>query len=267
MHNGQNICWRQNENPNNAGTWFRLQKRCCQIYRKKWKLDSIKAICKRIDMWGLAANRKPGSRRPKTAQTVENVECVAELISSQEDKPATIESTRIIVKELKVSERSVRQMAKEDLGLSPFHRIAAQVISDATKQKQLVRCRQPSRRLTVEDVKRVFFNDEKVFYTNPPINSQNDRVWSQGKKSDVVASRLLVQRAKFAPHIMVSAGVSFERKGRLHFVEEKAKIKPTVTLTICCRSWETLLYSSRMVHWHMGRWERKSGLANIGLHC
>jgi len=63
-----------------------------------------------------------------------------------------------------------------------------------------------------------------VFYTNPPINSQNDPVWSQGKKSNVVASRLLVQRAKFAPHIMVSAGVFFEGKGRLHFVEEKAKI-------------------------------------------
>jgi len=40
-----------------------------------------------------------------------------------------------------------------------------------------------------------------------------------------VASWLLVQRAKFVPHVMVSAGVSFEGKGRLHFVEEKAKIK------------------------------------------
>jgi len=42
-------------------------------------------------------------------------------------------------------------------------------------------------------------------YTNPPINSQNDQVWSQGKKFDEVASHLLVQRAKFASHIMVSA--------------------------------------------------------------
>ena len=35
---------------------------------------------------------------------------------------------------------------------------------------------------------------------------------------------MLVHRAKFAPHIMVSAGVSFKGKGLLHFVEEKAKI-------------------------------------------
>jgi len=40
----------------------------------------------------------------------------------------------------------------------------------------------------------------------------------------MVASRLLVQRAKFALHSMVSAGVFCERKERLHFVEEKAKI-------------------------------------------
>jgi len=53
------------------------------------------------------------------------------------------------------------------------------------------------------------------FNTNPPINSQNDRGWSQGKKSDVMASRLLVQRTKFAPHIMVSAGVPFEENSRL----------------------------------------------------
>jgi len=49
------------------------------------------------------------------------------------------------------------------------------------------------------------------------------------KKSDVVASRLLDQHDKFAPHIMVSAGVSFEGKGRLHFIEEKAKINANYT--------------------------------------
>jgi len=38
----------------------------------------------------------------------------------------------------------------------------------------------------------------------------------------MVTNRLLVQRAKFAPHIMVAAGVSFEVKGQLHFVKEKA---------------------------------------------
>ena len=69
---------------------------------------------------------------------------------------------------------------------------------------------------------RVFFTDEKLFYTNPPVNTQNDRVWSAGRKRDVSPSRLLIERAKFAPR--VSAGVCLEGKGRLHFVQEKSKV-------------------------------------------
>ena len=38
------------------------------------------------------------------------------------------------------------------------------------------------------------------------------------------SSRLLVKREKFAKHVMVSAGVCFGGKGRLHFVDEKAKV-------------------------------------------
>jgi hypothetical protein len=73
-------------------------------------------------------------------------------------------------------------------------------------------------------MKRVFFTDEKNFYLNPPVSNQNNRVWSTGKKADVRPDRLLVQRAKFAPHVMVSAGVCWGGKGRLHFVDEKAKV-------------------------------------------
>jgi hypothetical protein len=32
------------------------------------------------------------------------------------------------------------------------------------------------------------------------------------------------EKAKFSPHIMVSAGVSYEVKGRLHSIDEKAKV-------------------------------------------
>ena len=70
----------------------------------------------------------------------------------------------------------------------------------------------------------MFFTDEKIFYFNPPVNSQNDRVWSRSRKRDVDPRRLLVQRAKFSPQVMVSAGVCFGGKGRLHFVPEKVKV-------------------------------------------
>ena len=78
--------------------------------------------------------------------------------------------------------------------------------------------------MKVRDAKRVFFTDEKNFYLNPPVTNQNNRVWSSGKKTDVDPSRLLVEREKFAQHVMVSAGVCFGGKGRLHFVDKEAKV-------------------------------------------
>jgi len=48
---------------------------------KNWKLCSVKAICKRVDERGSATEQKPGSDRPKTARTEENVTYFKLLIS------------------------------------------------------------------------------------------------------------------------------------------------------------------------------------------
>jgi len=56
-------------------------------------------------------------------------------------------------------------------------------------------------------VKKVFFSDEKNSYLNPPVIRQNDCVWSRGKKRHIDEHRLVVERSKFAKHVMVSAGV------------------------------------------------------------
>src|SRR6218665_3973532 len=64
---------------------------------------------------------------------------------------------------------------------------------------------------------------------DPPIRKQNNHIWSSGKKADVRPDCLIVEHEKFAPHGMVShgmvsVGVCFGGKGRLHFVDEKAKV-------------------------------------------
>jgi len=112
-----------------------------------------------------------------------------------------------------------------------FKRVPAQVISEATRLKRLARSRQLSRRITVEKAKRVFFTDEKLFYIDPPVSKQNSRVWAAGRKRDVNPQRLLVERAKFSPSVMVSAGVCYGGKGRLHFVADKAKINADYYMT------------------------------------
>lgn len=136
-----------------------------------------------------------------------------------------------MAREIGISEASVRRIAKSDLNLSSFKRTPVQVINDATKLKRLIRSRSLLRRLTVEKTKRVFFTDEKIFYINPPVNNQNNRIWSAGRKRGVNPQRLLVQRAKFSPHVMVSAGVSYAGKGRIHFVADKTKINADYYVT------------------------------------
>lgn len=198
---------------------------------KKWSTAQIHRICKKVDDTGSALWRKPGSGRPKTARTAVNIDAVRELICSQEDKPGTSLSTRQIAGQIGVSHPSVLNIANKDLGLTCFKRVPVQVITDATQEKRLTRCTQLLDRMTERNFKRILFTDEKIFYISPPVNSQNNRVWSSGRKRDIRPERLLVQRAKFSHHVMVSAGVCYGGKSRLHFVDEKAKVNAEYYVT------------------------------------
>lgn len=192
--------------------------------QKQWKLETVKAVCRKFKQTGSAISRKIGSGRPKTARCAENIHAVSKLICSQEGEPGTSKSTREIAREVGISPASVRRVAKKDLGLRCFKRTPVQIINESTRHKRLERSKALLRRLSVPRSKRVFFTDEKVFYLDPPVNTQNNRVWAASRKSDVAAERLLMQSAKFSQRIMVSAGVCYGGKGRLHFIPEKAKI-------------------------------------------
>jgi transposase len=182
----------------------------------------LKKICKRVDSGRSAIERKKGSGRPRTARTADNIEQVELLICSQGEKPGTHSSTREIAANLGICHASVYNIAKNDLGLSSFKRIPGQVLTDATREKRLTRSKQLLRRYTVPQTKNIFFTDEKAFYLDPPVN--RGQLWSAGRKKDVDPQRLIKQRAKFSRSVMVSAGVCYSGKGRLHFVDERAKV-------------------------------------------
>ena len=67
---------------------------------------------------------------------------------------------------------------------------------------------------------------------------------------------ILVKRAKFSPHVMVSSGVCFGGKGRLHFVPEKVKVNADFYVNYllpklfkdCERLLPNNFYFSKMVH-------------------
>ena len=87
---------------------------------KQWRLDTVKAICKRYRENGSAVNRKVGSGRQISARCQENIEAVRELICSQESQPGTSKSTREISQQIGISQGSVRNIAKKDFAAQLF---------------------------------------------------------------------------------------------------------------------------------------------------
>jgi len=101
----------------------------CKAYpEKSWNLSTVSNICKRVDERGSAIERKVGSGRPKSARTDANINAVRELLCSQEAKPGTGMSTRQVALKLRISRKSVQNIAKKDLSFKSFKR----VISNAT---------------------------------------------------------------------------------------------------------------------------------------
>ena len=129
---------------------------------KQWSLTTLKRLCRQINENESIIERKKGSGRPKSVRTTENISKVHELICSQEDRPGTSKSTREIARAVGISEGSVRNIAKSDIGLSSFKRTPVQVINEATRQKRLTRSKSLLRRLTVQKSKQKSKSESEV---------------------------------------------------------------------------------------------------------
>jgi len=95
---------------------------------KQWNMQSVKNNRKHVDQQASATQWKPGSGRPQSTRTADNIESIADLLCSQQDQPRTSKGTRCVASDLNISERSVWRIAKHDLSLSAFRRMPAQVI-------------------------------------------------------------------------------------------------------------------------------------------
>ena len=109
----------------------------CKAYpEKSWNLSTVSNTCKPVDERGSAIERKVDSDRPKSARTDANSNAVRELLCSQEDKPGTGMRIRQVALKLRISRKSVQNIAKKDLSYKSFKPVAAQVISNATMTKR-----------------------------------------------------------------------------------------------------------------------------------
>ena len=86
------------------------------------------------------------------------------------------------------------------------------------RSNRKTRCRLLLNRFTAEKVKNIIFSDEKDFTLEVARNRQNDRVYGK-RKRDIAPNRLYHETSRFTKNIMVSAGVSWKGKNRIHFID------------------------------------------------
>jgi len=72
-----------------------------EFSNKKWSKRGVEDFQKRLRTMG-SIERAPGSGRPCTTHTAENVDTVGDLVQSQENQPQTHLSTRQISRELRI---------------------------------------------------------------------------------------------------------------------------------------------------------------------
>jgi len=105
---------------------------CKEFSNKKWAVSSVRDLLCNIDTMN-AISRKAGSGRPRTVKTEQNIERVAELICSQEDKPGSSKHFRDIEKLTRISCSSVQRIAKRDLQLHVLICKKVHLLSDSNR--------------------------------------------------------------------------------------------------------------------------------------
>ena len=174
---------------------------------KNWNYSSVKRLIKKLKETG-TVKRKPGSGRPVTVCTKENMDMVEELVCSQEEKPHTHSAPRKIAEQTGLSRSSIRRMIKRR-SLKQFKRLKTPRMSEGTLNRRETRAVNLKDRFEKNSrmIEKTVWQDEKDFTLEVPVNLQNDRVYSSGKKSDVSDNRLLCTTNRQSKKVMVSAAI------------------------------------------------------------
>ena len=87
-----------------------------------------------------------------------------------------------MAKDFKISDRSLRRVIHDDIGLKSLRRRKVHMLTTAIKKKRVDRCRPLLSRATPEVLDKIIFSDEKLFTIEKASNSQNDRILSPNVK-------------------------------------------------------------------------------------
>ena len=105
--------------------------------------------------------------------------------------------------------------------LHAFKRMRTSAVNASARHSRKTRSQALYRRFSLATVRKVIFTDEKDFTLEVPTNRQNDGVYAKGRKSDISTNRLYHHRNRFSKKLMVSAGVSWNGKTEIFFIDPK----------------------------------------------
>lgn len=158
------------------------------------------------------------SGRPRSVRTPARVKRIREKIRRNPQR-----SGRKLAKQENVSERSMRRILSNDLGLKAYRKRKIHGLSNAQKLKRLQRCKKLLKRHGPKKVQKIIFSDEKLFCTEQSYNSKNDVVYSVAFE-DIPAEKRTVQRFQNKNSVMVWGAISENGKLPLVFIDKGVKI-------------------------------------------
>ena len=198
---------------------------------RNWRISTVSYFLKHLNLTNGSLAMKPGRGRKRTGRSQAYIEQVRQIFQNAE--PETVLSSRKIYKITGIKRGSVRNIIRKDLNLRPFKKVYCKKLTLDVKNKRFERCQILLRRFrTREQIRKIWFSDEKLFSLRQPRNSQNNRVYSDvRKKCQIPLASLLVPRQQFADSVMVSLAVSMLGKTNIIFVNLGVKINSDVYQT------------------------------------
>lgn len=191
---------------------------------KNWYIGTIGKFLRHLRETDGSIEHKSGRGRKRSSRTEENIGRVRVVLGNLQ--PGQSVGTRKIAKVTRISRTSVRRIIKEDCHLKIFKKVYCQRLTANVREKRLQRCNLLLRRFrSREDIRKIWFSDEKMFYLRPPKNTQNNRVYSDVQfKREIPLEHLLIEKSHFSKGVMVSVAVSMLGKSRLIFVDAGVKL-------------------------------------------
>jgi transposase len=170
--------------------------------------------------------------RPRTANTPDNRKKIKQRILRN---PGW--STRKLGKAIGVSSESARLILKNELKLKPYKKQEAHLLTESMKATRFKRCKILKIRFAAGRHKSIVFSDEKLFTIEQAHNHQNDRIWSK----KVLLDGKIISRSQKPKSLMVWAGITYNSKTPLIFIDEGVKVNQEI--------YQTQILECQMLPW------------------